>query len=79
MIASVSAYTQIFYAIDTFAALGAVVPTGAVKTAFALAAKLIVCTVFAFFTASHTDYSTVGASVAAVADLLYTVFTQSTV
>ena len=76
LIASVAADTKIFHAIDTFAALGAKVAAGTVKAALALAAKLIVCTVLAFFAASLTDYSTVGASVAAVADKIHAVFAE---
>ena len=75
MVASVSADTENLHALDAFAAFGAVFAADAVKTALALAAKLIVCAVFAFFAARHTDYGAVGASVTAVTDLVYTVFT----
>ena len=76
MITAVSAYTQIFNAIYTFTALGAKVAACTVKAAPALAAQLVVCTVLAFFAASHTDHRAFRASVAAVADLLHAVFAQ---
>ena len=76
MVAAVPAGAQDFHTLAAFAALCAVFAAGTVKTALALAAELIVGTVFTFFTASHTDNRTVGASVAAVADLLYAVFAQ---
>ena len=76
MITAVSAYTQIFNAIYTFTALGAKVAACTVKAALALAAQLVVCTVLAFFAASHTDHRAFRASVAAVADLIHAVFAQ---
>ena len=71
MIAAISAVTQIVHAIDTFAALGAVISAYAVKTASTLTAQLIVGTVFALFPAFRTDNGTVRASVTAGAYLLY--------
>lgn len=79
MITAVSAYTQIFNAIYTFTALGAKVAAYTVKAALALAAQLVVCTVLAFFAASHTDHRAFRASVAAVADLLHAVFAEQAV
>ena len=75
MIASVSAYTQIFNAFDTFAAFGAKFAADTVKTTFTLGAELIVRAVFAFFAAGYAYDGAVGATVAAVADLVHTVFT----
>ena len=76
MIASVPAYTKIFHAIDTFAALCTVVTAGTVKASLALGAELVVRAVFAFFAARHTDYGAVGTPIAAVADLVDAVFAQ---
>lgn len=75
LIASVSAYTQIFNAVDTFAAFGAKFAAGTVKTTFTLGAELIVRAVFAFFAAGYAYDGAVGAPVTAVADLVHTVFT----
>ncbi len=77
--AAVSAVAQCFHTVDTETALGAKVAAGTVKTALAVGANLIVRAVFAFFAASYTDYGAFRASVAAVADLIHTVFAQPAV
>ena len=78
LVASVSANAKILYAIDAFVTLGAVVTSDAVKAALALVAELIIRTVFTFFAARRTDDRAVRATIAAVADLVHTVFTDQT-
>ena len=53
--AAVSTRAQVFHAVDTFAALGAVIAARAVKASLALGADFIVRAVFAFFAAGHAD------------------------
>ena len=75
MITSVAAGTQNLHAIEAFAAFGAKVAAGTVKTTFTLGAELIVRAVLAFFAAGYAYDGAVGAPVTAVADLVHTVFT----
>ena len=79
LVASVAAAAQIFHAVDAFAALGAVVAAGTVKTTFTLGAELIVRAVFAFFAAGYAYDGAVGAAVSAVADLIHAVFAQQAI
>ena len=77
MIAAFAANAKGLHAIDTFAALSTEFTAGTVKAALALAANLVISTVFALFTASYADDRAFRAAIAAVADLLHAVFAIS--
>ena len=77
LVASVSAGTKSLHALTALAAFGTEFAARTVKTAITPGTQLIVSTVFAFFAARYADVGAVGTSVAAVADLIHTIFTQS--